>query len=102
MSLTIFKQKLQPNVGKHEIWCPEDTDILSVAVQDNAPTVWYRCGFGPMSCKFTILLAETGRPAPQRVLSKFLGTLLLDDGDYVLHAFVIWEKVDGKVKEEAD
>lgn len=93
MSLTIFKQVLQPNIGKHEICVPEDADILSVEVQKNAPTVWYRCGFGGHTKKVVILLAATGQPAPQPGLSRFIGTLLLDEGDFVLHAFLLWEPV---------
>jgi len=77
------------------IQLPKHAKILSVAAQHNEPVMWVAIqedlSYPPLE-PHDFILCETGRVMPKdptSILTTFIGTILLDDGAYVLHIFEI-------------
>ena len=100
---TIHKTQLR--FGLRDYAIPADAEILSFAVQRGVPTIWYRTKiveiqptpltvFTPPPTGRPILLIETGSVLPEHMQWKFIGTVLLENDNYVLHAFEMGEGLD--------
>lgn len=89
MTKTIWKFQLHAHNKVQSINVPADSTLLSVHSQFNKLCLWAIC---PSPFEITeartIALYTTGEPLPENC-SVYLGTVLLDDGLFVLHAFDI-------------
>jgi hypothetical protein len=89
MNFTIHKTSLVP--GANTLFVPAGTKFLSVGNQNNKPVIWYqfptknKLNFSKMTIVQCIM---TGQDYDLRPLTKFIGTVLLDDGHFVLHVFI--------------
>jgi hypothetical protein len=89
MAKRIFKYKLPQPSGAQTIQMPQGAVILSVGMQRNFGVIWAIVDEDapPVNRKFEVLLTGSTVPDATAVLGKFLGTLILGDGDFVLHVF---------------
>ncbi len=89
MKYAVYKVVLPPKIaGLVEVDMEQGSIPLHVALQHNAITVWYHCTPGAPKRKQSFFLAPTGLDAPSMGEgSQHVGTLLLQDGHYVLHVF---------------
>jgi hypothetical protein len=98
---TIWKYSvfIAPGGFVHKI--PKGARFLSVQVQDkDLPYMWFTVETDNPREVREFLLVETGQNIPQDTftVSDYLGTILLDSGNYVLHLFEITDPVDALVK----
>lgn len=73
--------------GRTEIGVPVDSKVLSVAVQRGKPFVWIEMGVSRQTTSIqlqTIMTGDTFNPGPAW---RFIGTLLLEEGSFVLHVY---------------
>jgi hypothetical protein len=69
---------------------PKGAQILSVRLQHNLPQIWALVDLDKPVERRYFIVVETGEPLALPVSwVKFLGTLLLEGGHYVLHLFEI-------------
>lgn len=69
-----------------EIECPTGSEILSAALQyPGQVAIWYRCNPNRLKRRRTIHLVGTGHRAP--TLARFVSTIVMMNGDFVLHVF---------------
>ena len=70
------------------ILLPKGAKILSVAVQMNIPCIWAMVDSSETQKESrTILMRGTGHPANGAENAKFLGTVILYNGQIVFHIF---------------
>lgn len=75
-------------VGQQNIIMPKGAELLSVSVQHGLPALWARVDETAGMVPRAIVLIETGRRGNEgQKKLQFIGTVLLDDGDYVAHFF---------------
>lgn len=73
---------------------PKYAEVLGIGVQNNIPVVWEK---HPVHAEeevqqtFWFRLVETGMSFDGSYGGKYLGTLLMDGGEYVLHVFMFRE-----------
>lgn len=84
MSLTIHKYEI-PLSDHIRIAMPMGAQVLSVGVQRGKPVLWAKVDPAKPPVFLTLSIRGTGHDAEG--LGPFIGTLLLDDGDLVLHVF---------------
>jgi hypothetical protein len=71
--------------ARHEFRAPVGAKILSVGVQGGRPAVWFLCDPSAKPETREVWLLETNQEVDDGLA--YLGTLLLDGGAYILHAF---------------
>lgn len=84
--MRIFKYKL--GVGGQSIFMPKGAKILSVANQRGEAVLWAECEGNEdvphlIECRLTGFNHASG--------GAFVGTVLLEDGDFVMHVFDMGE-----------
>lgn len=88
---TIWKKVLLPQtVQKVEV--PKGAEILSVMGQHERVVIWFRCNPDNALETRAIAIIGTGHEAPEASESRFIGTVLLENGNLVLHIFERIEK----------
>lgn len=84
----IFKYALK--MGITELNMPLGSEVLTVQTQNNKPMLWALVDDDPMtrSCRARIGLFATGSALPVGIDGgDYIGTVQLDGGEFVLHAF---------------
>ena len=85
--ITIWKFPLA-TVGEQVISIPHGFNILTVREQNNAPVLWASVDDRETSkANIKILTYGTGAPIPQGQEGVYVGTYMLDDGEFVGHVF---------------
>lgn len=100
----IYKWELT-TASRQNLTVPEGTEFLSVANQQGSPCVWGRVPEGKAPAAFshmepgamsdmkaevrTILMYGTGHSFPDNIEQQFLGTVLLQNGDLVVHIYEV-------------
>lgn len=84
MSLTIHKYEI-PLTDRAEILLPGFWRVLSVGVQRGKPMLWAMVQPGGKRTPLRLAICGTGDDAEG--LGQFIGTLILEDGELVLHVF---------------
>lgn len=84
----VHKFRLKPGSN----YVPANCRILSVGAQHNVPVLWALVDAG-ISTEFTVevVAVVTGAPCSEG-MGPFIGTVLLDGGNFVLHVFGPREK----------
>jgi len=84
----IFKYELDRNITEQWIELGENAVILSTGEQDGKPHVWALIHPEDTPRKHKFIVLGTGDPIPHNGLPGcFLGTVILDNGSYVIHIF---------------
>lgn len=92
--LTIYKYKLNVH-GEQIIELPGVGRILHVGVQNNVPYVWCEVDVQTPVVrtpeKKYLHIFQTGEEIPREIINqrKYIGTFLIDGGDYVGHVYQI-------------
>lgn len=84
--MKIWKFLLSTGHGEEKVVVPQVSRVLSVGVQGNRPVLWCECEPGATTRVLRVFTAETGKESPADTFH-FLGTLLMDGGNYVLHVY---------------
>jgi len=87
----VHKYSLQPRSGRQSLLLPKGAEILAVGVQDDYNLqLWTLVDvmYAPEWVERTLLVYATGE-YQQEPVGKHLGTLLLQNGAYVLHVFEV-------------
>ena len=87
MSRVIYKQILPLGYTEHTIEIPARSVFISAENQKECLCVWYECTPGAKASKRKIYVIETGKEKPDLQVD-FLGTVLFDRGNYVVHVYV--------------
>lgn len=74
------------------IQLPAGARILSIGVQRNQPMLWAQVDPEAPLRRRKLFYCDTGDQEPEHRDATFLGTLLLDDGDFVSHVFVLGQE----------
>jgi len=83
--VTIWKFELQP--GKNRLQMPIGAKLLSVHPQRDSISLWALVRPENKRTERRIFVALTGSDAPGVAPDKFIGTVLLDEGAFVVHVF---------------
>lgn len=86
MHTTIWKKQLLL-LEKQLVELPRGAEILFVADQSNIICIWYRCDPSQPLEKRPIGIVGTGHPAPEKIDSRYIGSVLQDGGKYIWHVF---------------
>ncbi len=88
---TIYKYDIPIETDKFYIRMPRDGELLHVGVQRGIPRLWVRVTPSNPIVRRLFELVGTGHPAPDQndQSGKYMGTLILFNGDLVLHLFCI-------------
>lgn len=86
MKLKIFKYKLEI-VPRQTIEVTEGAEILSVHPQNDGLYVWAEVSTELPTEKREIIIITTGEDVNPCEGKRFLGTVLLANGNYVIHVF---------------
>lgn len=78
---TVWKYEIGNNT---EILVPEGAEFLAFANQKGVPCIWVRVDPEAPKEVRRLRLVETGQLAPE---SAYLGTILMEAGEMVLHLF---------------
>jgi len=91
--LTIFKYPLE-RAPEQFIEMPAPAILLSVAEQYGLLALWAIVDPSKPALTRRIVIKETGRHVDRDLPSCFLGTVLLNEGRYVVHVFcdMAWER----------
>lgn len=85
----VHKLELKPGLNHYDL--PLGTELLHVAMQCGAPMLWYkRPTIAPTRENRVLLLTGTGQEItepPRNSEWKFVGTMLIEDQDFVFHVF---------------
>lgn len=88
MTRTVWKFPLEIEL-EQEVTLPKGAKILSAHAQNDIPCLWAECsGDAELGRPRTIRLIPTGH-RDDAAIAKFLGTILLHGGLYVLHAYEV-------------
>ena len=88
MSVWTHIWKYNLNIEDHQvIEMPQRARLLSVDVQRGVPRLWAEVDQKAPLEKRRIWVMGTGNPLPKDLTFDFIGTLLLHDGELVLHVF---------------
>lgn len=82
---TIWKIQLITHAPIQDVLVPEDAELLKVSVQHGKICVWFKCNPSNPVKPHRIMMCLTGDPIPE--LSRYVDTLFLDGGDFILHVF---------------
>ncbi len=85
--MTIWKYKLHAS-GVTVLNMPEGAKVLSVAEQHGEAVLWALVSAGRVTEERKFRTCLTGGDAPNSVMD-FMGTALLDGGNYVVHVFEV-------------
>lgn len=81
--------KFELRVGRNDLTLPAGSRILSVANQREKVVMWAavaaRTGANPVRWQLDVLM--TGTNVSEEFTVGFVGTVLLSDGEFVLHVF---------------
>lgn len=83
---TIYKYPLEVT-DRQTLMLPAHPEFLTVVVQREQPCIWALIDTNAELLPFTINMCGTGRPC-HHGRDEYLGTVLLLDGELVLHVFV--------------
>lgn len=87
---TIYKYEIS-KYGCRDIRMPKGAKILSTHLQHNEPVIWALVDTSEPTVSRSINVHTTGSDVGEDDTSRFIGTLLLDDGKYVVHIFDLGE-----------
>lgn len=87
---TIYKYEIS-KYGRREIRMPKGAKILSTQLQHGEPVIWALVDTSAPSVARNIDVHTTGSDVRDDDTSRFIGTLLLDDGKYVIHVLDLGE-----------
>lgn len=84
----VFKYAL-PLVGRFTLRLPAGSTLLHVGAQKNEPVLWAAVNGDPPAAHETVHLVATVTGSPDDRLggAEYVGTVLLDKGEYVVHYF---------------
>lgn len=82
----ILKFKLPITPGKHVLKSPINMVTMHISEQSGEPVLWAECDGGDVPRD--IHVAWTGHDVPEG--AAYLGTVLLENGGYVLHYYLGW------------
>lgn len=85
--MNILKYPLRAFAGVGVYNLPEDWLLISVKVQDNTPVLYVEGDSTKPVESLTMYCLHTGDEVPDEV-SIHIGTVILDEGKYVLHYFI--------------
>lgn len=85
MSTEIWKFPIK--FGLQKISIPEHSRLLSVAAQDDQLMLWAVVVPSNQKTQREIYVAMTGQSCDDELRGPFLGTVLFDRGEFVLHVF---------------
>jgi hypothetical protein len=90
MKTIIHKFPIQPMAGRDIINLPQGSHLLSAQLQRGIPFVWAEIIFDDKWPRrdYVIEKFETGVAMEYDPSRSFLGTLLLDNGAFVLHCYL--------------
>lgn len=86
MTAVVWKSNLRVT-DIQAIEVPVDAEMLDVQVQFGEIAIWYRCDPNAPKETRTIALVGTGKAAPNTKDGRYLGTVALHNGAFILHAF---------------
>jgi hypothetical protein len=94
MPKRIHKYKVPESRGRFYMVLPAYARIISVQIQRSIPVMWAVIDIEAPNEYRSFILVETGENLPDEIYtnSYYLGTLQLQDGDYVLHLFEVRER----------
>lgn len=82
----VWKKILEANAPVQTISVPQDAEFLCAREQHNQISIWFRANPDAPKVDRTIHVVATGyQEAPK---GQYLGTALLNSGEFVLHVFV--------------
>lgn len=79
---------------------PKGAKFLSVQVQQGLPYMWFLLEDAALREDRKFFVLETGKELPRSLLgvSEYLGTVLLENGNHVLHLFEILDPARALLK----
>ena len=83
--MTIWKYQLATDVVQQEIDMPMEAEFLSVQLQRGVPCLWVAINPDAERRKLGFEWVPTGAETPE--LGVYVGTVLMDDGNLVLHLY---------------
>jgi hypothetical protein len=86
MALVIRKEVLKETASQ-VVNLPANAEILCAQEQRGKVCIWFRCDPNAESVYRQIQMVDTGEKAPADSESRYLGTVMLDDGRTVVHVF---------------
>lgn len=86
---TIWKWSVPITSGSFVHRIPKGARLLSVQIQDKLPYMWFTVETDSLREDRKFFLVESGEEIPQDlfIVSDYLGTINLSNGEYVLHLF---------------
>lgn len=97
MSKAIWKWEVPIREDEFTLELPAMSEILYFGVQNKKPTLWVLVDPGQLPKECTFRLAGTGHSIPDEMnADKYVGSVLLLGGEYVLHLFLVgWGSMAG-------
>jgi hypothetical protein len=93
LNMRVLKAVLSQVDKFQQIVVPMDAKILTADAQHGLPTIWFSTNQEKITegvKNVTILLLETGSiDDNEKNKHRYLGSILMDDGHYILHAFEV-------------
>jgi hypothetical protein len=88
MNKVIYKYVMHPYSSMTNILMPIDAQIISVAKQHSAISIWVECDIDKLVNKGyrVIMIVLTGEIVPEEA-ETFLGTIQFQDSNYVAHVY---------------
>ena len=83
---TIYKQELT-TYGQQVVNLPVDAHIIHIDTQRGYPCMWYTCYSDSEKVLRKVYCLYTGEDIPDEPMD-YLGTVLLENGELVLHYFM--------------
>jgi len=83
----VYKTAALP-MGVQEIEFHQDFELLHAEYQHGKLAFWYRCLADAPVQKRTVAFIVTGAPCPSPDEADHIGSFLLHQGTFVLHAFI--------------
>jgi hypothetical protein len=88
---TIYKYKLSASDPTFYIMMPAGSEIVHVAVQHGSPYIWAEVDTQHQPQERRFRFVATGQSIPEKEdYRKYIGTFLLNDGDFVIHLYEIY------------
>lgn len=84
---TIWKYELSPNNPINQIDMPMGAKVLCVQEQYNIPVIWVVIDPRVINEKRTFYIQMTGEPFYYDDKKKYIGTVQLQGGSFVIHVF---------------
>lgn len=84
--MRIFKYPLVVS-DRQYVTMPIGAELLTIQLQHGKPYLWAWVDEHAVPSAQAIMMCGTGQPFPEGKMGKYLGTLQLDGGDFIVHTF---------------